>query len=325
MFKSVYAKELTDYYELRQSVLSKSSLVHEKCYLKRFDEYLSSVLSKKQELTEELIDSWIHELCNRRSSIENEVVIVRQFLRYLNTIGVKNYIPVIPKVHDDYTPYIFSDDELSKIFELADNTIQKSPASDPYLAIELPVILRLLFSSGLRIGETLLIKKSDVDLENGILRLLNTKGDKQRLVPVTNEMNDILKKYCSIMSRMIDTEWLFPSSKREGPISDRSVKHRFEYILEECNIHLENRSKFERGPCLHCFRHVFAFKSFAQNERNGRGTSDTIPFLSIYFGHVSLNETAKYLKFSNEIYPEAITDFGTYMEDLLPEVVYDEE
>ena len=102
-----------------------------------------------------------------------------------------------------------------------------------------------------------------VDLENGILRLLNTKGDKQRLVPVTNEMNDILKKYCSIMSRMIDTEWLFPSSKREGPISDRSVKHRFEYILEECNIHLENRSKFERGPCLHCFRHVFAFKSFS--------------------------------------------------------------
>ena len=42
MFKSVYAKELTDYYELRQSVLSKSSLVHEKCYLKRFDEYLST-------------------------------------------------------------------------------------------------------------------------------------------------------------------------------------------------------------------------------------------------------------------------------------------
>lgn len=325
MFKSVYAEELTNYYELRQTALSKSSLVHEKCYLKRFDEYLSSALLEKQGLTEEIIAVWIKELSNRRSSIENEVVVIRQFLRYLNTIGIKTYIPVIPKVHDEYTPYIFSDDELSKIFELADNTIQKSPASDSYLAIELPVILRLLFSSGLRIGETLLLKKSDVDLEHGLLRMLNTKGDKHRLVPVTSEMNDILKKYCSVMAKLIDTEWLFPSSKREGPISDRSVKHRFEYILEECNIYLENRKKFERGPCLHCFRHVFAFKSFAQNERNGRSTNNTIPFLSIYLGHVSLNETAKYLKFSNEMYPEAIADFGTYMEELLPEVVYDEE
>ena len=325
MFKSVYAEELTNYYELRQTALSKSSLVHEKCYLKRFDEYLSGALLEKQGLTEEIIAVWIKELSNRRSSIENEVVVIRQFLRYLNTIGVKTYIPVIPKVHDDYTPYIFNDDELAGIFELADNTIQKSSASDPYLAIELPVILRLLFSSGLRIGETLSLKKTDVDLENGILRMLNTKGDKHRLVPVTNEMNDILKQYCSVMARLIDTEWLFPSSKREGPISDRSVKHRFEYILEECNIHLENRAKFERGPCLHCFRHVFAFKSFAQNERNGRSTNDTIPFLSIYLGHVSLNETAKYLKFSNEMYPEAIDNFGAYMEDLLPEVVYNEK
>lgn len=325
MFKCVYAEELTNYYELRQSVLSDSSLKHEKCYLKRFDEYLCSVLLEKQDLIEEIIVDWIKELHNRRSSIENEVIVIGQFLKYLNTIGIKTYIPVIPKVYDDYTPYIFSDNELLKIFELADNTIQKSPASDPYLAIELPVILRLLFSSGLRIGETLLLKKSDVDLENGILRLLNTKGDKQRLVPVTSEMNDILKKYCSVMARLIDTEWLFTSSKREEPISDRSVKHRFEYILDECNIHLENRAKFERGPCLHCFRHVFAFKSFAQNERNGRSTNDTIPFLSIYLGHVSLNETAKYLKFSNEMYPESIDDFGTYMEDLLPEVVYDEE
>ena len=93
MFKSVYAKELTDYYELRQSVLSKSSLVHEKCYLKRFDEYLSSVLSKRQELTAELIDSWIHELCNRLSSIENEVVIVRilQSNRYYKITVIKIY------------------------------------------------------------------------------------------------------------------------------------------------------------------------------------------------------------------------------------------
>ena len=58
--------------------------------------------------------------------------------------------------------------------------------SDPYLAIEFPVILRLLYSCGLRIGETVRINLADTDLENGILRLINTKGDKQRLVPMSS-------------------------------------------------------------------------------------------------------------------------------------------
>lgn len=65
---------------------------------------------------------------------------------------------------------------------------------------------------------------------------------------------------------------------------------------------------------------MFAFKSFAQAERNGRHLDDAIPYLSIYLGHDGLNETAKYLKFSNELFPEAIDAFGDFMNGLLPEV-----
>ena len=48
--------------------------------------------------------------------------------------------------------------------------------------------------------------------------------------------------------------------------------------------------------------------------------ADAIPYLSIYLGHDGLNETAKYLKFSNELFPEAIDAFGDFMNGLLPEV-----
>lgn len=325
MFKSVFAEELSTYFEIRSHALSKSALEHEACYLRRFDEFLLQYISEKEALTEEIITKWISGIMTKRSSMDNDVISIRLFLKYLNTIGIKAYIPIIPKAHKEYRPYIFSDDELERIFNSADNVIQTSPGADPYLAIELPVILRLMYSSGLRIGETLLIKKEDVDLDNGVLRLLNTKGDKHRLVPISDEMNEILKRYCDTIGKEIDSEWLFPSSKREGPISDRSVKHRFEYILDECDIHLANRAKFERGPCLHCLRHVFAFKSFAQGEKNDRSINDSIPYLSIYLGHVGLNETAKYLKFSSEMYPEAVGLFGEYMEEILPEVHYDEE
>ena len=36
-----------------------------------------------------------------------------------------------------------------------------------------------------------------------------------------------------------------------------------------------------------------------------------------------INETAKYLKFSNELFPEAIDAFGDFMSGLLPEVDYE--
>lgn len=65
---------------------------------------------------------------------------------------------------------------------------------------------------------------------------------------------------------------------------------------------------------MHCLRHVFAFRSFAQAERNGRHLDDEIPYLSIYLGHDGLNETAKYLKFSNELFP--VDAFGDFMNEL---------
>ena len=137
-------------------------------------------------------------------------------------------------------------------------------------------------------------------------------------------MADILTRYCMAMGLYgKGSGWLFPSSRNNKHISAEAVKRRFSSILMANGIRLENRKKHERGPCLHCFRHVFAFKSFSQAERQGRHLDDSIPFLSIYLGHDGINETAKYLKFSNELFPESIDAFGDFMSGLLPEVDYE--
>lgn len=324
MFKSIYADMLSQYYALRSESLSDSARKHELCYLKRFDAYVHDRLSSNGELSEAFISGWVRSLSGKSSSIENEVIVIRQFLGYLSLCGEHAYIPLVPKVHEDYIPYIFSDTELEGIFTSADNVIQKDSKADPYLVIEFPVVVRLLYSCGLRIGETLRIDMADVDLENGILRLLNTKGNKHRIVPMSSAMTDILTLYCMAMGIYgASTGWLFPSSKTNSHISDQAIKKRFKMVLKDNGIFLENRKKHERGPCMHCMRHVFAFKSFAQAERCGRHLDDTIPFLSIYLGHESINETSKYLKFSNELYPESIETFGSYMSGLLPEVDYE--
>ena len=306
---------------MRCSVLSESAKAHELCYLKRFDSYVGNSITSPECLTEDFMNGWIRQLSGKSSSIENEVIVVRQFLKYLELSGEKIYIPIIPKVREDYVPYIFSDEELKSIFNSSDNIFPINSQTDRYLAIEFPIILRLLYSCGLRIGETVKLKMSDIDLEHGILTLVKTKGNKQRLVPMSCEMTDILAKYCLVMGLSDKSNaWLFPSSKKDGHIPDKTIKRRFEMILKENKIYLPNRMKHERGPCLHCMRHVFAFKSFAKAEREGRHLNDSIPYLSLYLGHERLNETAKYLKFSNESFPESIDVFGEFMSGLLPEV-----
>lgn len=325
MFNSIYSKILLQYYNLRQERLSESAKKHELCYLSRFDSYITEHLDSYGHITENFINEWVASLSGKSSSVENKIIVVRQFLKYLMCSGENVAIPSTPKVYDDYIPYIFSDMELISIFKSADNIILNKSNTDPYLVIEFPVILRLLYSCGLRIGETVKLSMNDVDLEHGILRLINTKGNKERLVPMSTYMTDILYKYCLALNLIgKSNQWLFPSSKNNGHISDRSVKHRFESILRDNGIQKHNRKKYERGPCLHCMRHVFAFKSFKKGEREGRHLDDTIPFLSIYLGHVGINETAKYLKFSNELFPESIDSFGQFMKDMLPEVDYDE-
>ncbi len=315
---------MDQYYTLRKAVLSESARKHELCYLKRFDDYLCKNDASPGQLNEGFIYCWIKSLSGKSSSIENEVIVIRQFLQYFCLSGEAVFIPVVPKVHDDYVPYLFSDNELDLIFQGADNTIIKDKKADPYLPIEFPVIIRLLYSCGLRIGETVRIGMADVDLDHGILRMLNTKGDKHRLVPMSARMTEILHKYCLVMGLAKgDAPWLFPSGKNDGHISDKSIKRRFESVLKSAGIRLENRRKYERGPCLHCMRHVFAFKSFAKAEREGRHLDDTVPYLSIYLGHESLDETSKYLKFSSEMFPEALEIFGGFMDDLMPEVDYE--
>ena len=322
MFVSRYHSEFELYYELRSAVLSDSARKHELCYLKRFDKYIADNMGETEEiLSESFMCKWIADLKGTSGSKANMIIVIRQFLEYLNLNGYSAFMPVIPKVRDDYSPYIFSDEELELIFASADNTIVKDKKACIYLPIEFPVILRLLFCCGLRIGETVRIKMKDAHLENGVLKLVNTKGDKHRLVPMSEKMTDILSKYCLAMGLIGNGEaWLFPGNDKKDHISDRSIKRRFERILKDNGIELKNRKKHERGPCLHCMRHVFAFKSFRQTEKRGMSLTDSVPFLSIYLGHDSLNETEKYLKFSSEMYPETTELFGSFMKDLLPEV-----
>ena len=117
--------------------------------------------------------------------------------------------------------------------------------------------------------------------------------------------------------------FLFPGKNLEGHLSKNTALKRFQAVLKSIGIYVEP-APHTRGQCLHCFRHLFAIKSFAQAESNGCPTDESIPYLSVYMGHEDMNGTAKYLKFSSDIFPEYTEMFEVYTDGIFSEVSYEE-
>lgn len=324
-FKSVLQDEITVFLALRKASKSKSTYDHDCHTFRLFDDYLCSIYCDDKNLTEAQITGWIGTLSGKNSSIANAVHVIRIFLVHLKAYGVNAYIPPIPKVSDDYVPYIFSDNEMNLIFSIADTMQKRRPRKNTLIHVEFPMILRLMYGCGLRIGETLSLKIKDVNFDISVLTLRHAKGDKQRLVPMHDSLTNILRQYCMAMGMIGYPEaYLFPTSDSTEPVSTHNAQHRFNFILERANISLPGRQKHQRGPCLHCLRHVFVFQSFANSGKEGRRIDDIVPYLSTYLGHVSLRETEKYLKFSSEMFPDAMELFDDYTAQIFPEVNFDE-
>lgn len=152
----------------------------------------------------------------------------------------------------------------------------------------------------------------------------HTKGDKQRLVPMHPLLTEILERYRLTMGIVgVPDAWLFPVFVKDESMTPKDTQHWFEKILRLAEISSPGRKKHERSPCLHCMRHVFVFKSFAKAEKAGRKIDDSVPYLSIYLGHDSLQETEKYMKFSSELFPVAMELFSDYSADVFPEVAHE--
>ena len=322
---NIFSKELERYLKLRQKDLTAESYSVMRRVLLNFKQFAISNKQEELRISEKLINSWITFISTNRvkRTVSDWVSHLRCFLRFLSFEGYDVFIPRCPKRSDSYVPYIFSDIEIEKIFKAADNLmLSRKQLSHSRIYLEFSMLLRLLYGCGLRLGEALVLTMENVNLHRGILYLRETKNDKQRIVPMETSLVNTLQKYCCAMKLTENpSALLFPGKDKMQPISSSYVSSIFRRILKETEIYVKPKAH-TRGQCVHCFRHLFAIKSFAQTEQLGRSTDDSIPFLSVYLGHRDLDETEKYLKFSSDIFPEYTAMFenysyGVFSEELL--------
>jgi len=298
-FSSIFKDEMTDFLKLRtnRGISSEDHYI-----LQRFDRYLVEHGIIEKALPAVIVDGFIAHYHAGRSNktIQGYVSFYSQFAKYLMTLGIAAFIPDYVRAAQDYIPYIFSKDEINLIFTAADNMKIKGLTKRLMLRrLQIPMLLRLLYGCGLRLGEALALRLENVDFEIGVLSILNAKGHKDRLVPMEQGVSMILRRYCETILPDKDGSKLLFEGDGGTPLSQDYVGVRFRHILKEAGIDVPS-PKGKRGVCLHCLRHTFAVHSFRMQDKAGIDNYNVSPALSVYLGHYKLTGTQKYLHMTAE-------------------------
>lgn len=260
-------------------------------------------------ITEDMTTAYLKAGENRsQSTRHHRECNIRQFAKFLKNQGYENiYIQYdcIVKMPRDYIPYVFSDDEVKRILSAVD---QKDSVHDKYDSkLFYQTIIRLLYCTGLRLGEALNLKCDDVDLENNIITVNNGKGNVSRLLPFKESLAEWLIHYTNSKAKDGDI-YFFESPNGGGKRSNHSVTSTFRHtILRNARINLNSANGHSRGPCIHSLRHTFACNALDQMIREGKDPYCALPYLSTYLGHTDITNTEIYLRLTLQHYDEVVS------------------
>jgi integrase len=286
--------ELDRYLTIRRAVGFK--LARAELLLRDFCCYLDAIGADT--ITTENAFAWASLPPNGSSSWwGHRLSVVRAFARHLHAIDPAHEVPptgLVPARSHRAVPYLYSDADITALMTAA------RQLRSPLRAVTFETVIGLLAVSGLRIGEALRLDRDDVDLDDGVLRIRNTKFNKSREVPMHPSSVAALSAYAG---RRDD---LCPRP-RDPSFFVSNAGTRVLY----CNFHLgwldlvrqaglEPRSAARR-PRPHDLRHSFAVRTLLGWYRDGVDVGAHMPLLSTYLGHVHPANTYWYLSAAPEL------------------------
>ena len=131
-------------------------------------------------------------------------------------------------------PVVLSREEVVRLFKVTTHPKHKA-------------LLMLAYSAGLRVGEIVRLKVSDIDRDRMQVRVTAGKGAKDRYTLLSCTVLEILRVYYRAFK---PKEWLFPGDDPRDHLSERSAQHIFEDA--------KNKAGIRKPATFHTLRHSFA-------------------------------------------------------------------
>ena len=244
--------------------------------LKKFSDFVEKLnISKYSEITDDICSAWIGDLFTKNinpRSIQRHISSAKGFFKFLKKNNVINSSPfeliTAPKTPNNL-PEVLSPEDVEQLLNFKPTSV---------VEIRDLAIIELIYSSGLRVSETVSIDLNDFEEDMSFLRILG-KGSKTRLVPVGKYAKSAINEWLIERNKIINsTNALFLNSRGKR-ISIRSVQLRLRKMALKQGL----------APIHpHMLRH-----SFATHMLESSGDLRTIQEL---LGHSSLSTTQIYTK-----------------------------
>ena len=205
----------------------------------------------------------------------------RRFFRYIMREGLRDTDPTaeieMPRIGRSL-PMSLSEDEVDSLLN--------APNTDEPLGHRDRAMLEVLYATGLRVSELINLKQSQINFNQGVLRIIG-KGDRERLIPLGEEAQHWIKEFVNgprmeiLLERQ--TDYLFPT--RRG---DRMTRQAFWHIIKR----YAEKAGVRRTLSPHSLRHAFATHLL------NRGAD--LRVVQMLLGHSDLSTTQIYTHVARE-------------------------
>jgi integrase/recombinase XerC len=227
-----------------------------------------------------------------KSTTARKLATLRSFYKFLIRRGLLSVNPLstirTPK-QEKRLPRCLDLEQVQKLLE--------APGDGDLLSARDKAMLEVLYSSGIRVSELVDLEMSDLDLQEGVLRVRG-KGRKDRLTPIGSQAIKAMQRYFEL--RAIDTRSQNSNcsqrcflNKHGQSLSTRSVRRKLDKYLVSAGL--------DPGISPHTLRHSFA-THLLNNGADLRSVQELL-------GHQSLSTTQIYTHLSTsrmkEVYDQA--------------------
>ncbi|MFQ5684880.1 MAG: tyrosine-type recombinase/integrase [Candidatus Binatia bacterium] len=309
LFRSPLAERLSAFFEIRHAL--GRSVKSDYTLFRCIDRFLIKTLKPGQPITRRVVAKWVKDIAPLSVGTRiNRMCLFRQFCLYLNHFDPRTYL-----VHQSFlprrvrpAPFIYTREQVQDILAAA----RRIGPPDSLRPSVMATLLGLLYATGLRVGEARKLTLADVDLEEGVLHVRETKFKKSRDVPISvstiKALSDFLceRQDAGFSTNPVAPAFVNPAGKAYG---QTQVYELFMEIVRHLGI---RGPKGERGPRMHDFRHTFAVHRLAAWYKEGADLSVKLPLLTTYLGHTTVFCTEVYLQATAELLEEAGKRFHRY-------------
>jgi integrase/recombinase XerD len=250
------------------------------------------------------VDWALSKPCARPERAAERLRAVRAFARHHIGTDPATEVPpckLLPHRVCRRQPYLYTDDEIRRLLERS----LRLPPQDGLRPWTYHCLLGLLSVTGMRLGEVIRLEVNDVDLEQDVLTVRDSKFGKSRLIAIQISTRAVLSQYRDRRDQLLQgrPQRRFFVSGRGTPLVPSCIQRTFRTLLDQTKLFVAGAAQ---RPRMHDMRHRFAVQTLLRWYRAGEDVERRLPELSTYLGHVCIENTYWYLSAYPELMGHAV-------------------